>query len=269
MEMEAFVEIHRAWQRLGYPFGSLVPSYATSIGSSADRPNSLAELVGIVLSDGVKYPSVLIDRMRFANGTPYETNFSRQDTTSKRLLSPEVCRTVKAALLDIVEKGTAVRGYRAFPLSEGDYIPLGGKTGTGDQRFETVSKSGQVLESRVVNRTATFVFFLGDRFFGTLTAHVHGDVAKEYGFTSSLPVQLLKMMRPSLMPLLLLPVEQRGRPEGFPMASVTSGRMGFPAIPASLQVPYSPGVSAKTLSTILMGPAVQDTNQEAVFQPGE
>lgn len=269
MEMEAFLDIHKAWQRLGYPFGSLVPSFATAIGSSADRPNALAELVGIVLNDGVKYPSVLIDRMRFANGTPYETNFARQDTSYQRLLSPEICRTVKAALLDIVEKGTAVRGFKAFPLSNDAYIPLGGKTGTGDQRFETVSKSGQVLESRVVNRTATFVFFLGDRFFGTLTAHVHGDVAKEYGFTSSLPVQLLKMLRPSLMPLLQLPLEQRGRPEGFPMASVNQGRLGLPAIPASLKVPYSPGISAQTLSKILMGPAVPDTNREPVFKPNE
>ncbi|MEO6096494.1 MAG: transglycosylase domain-containing protein, partial [Fibrobacteria bacterium] len=179
MELEAFLEIHRAWQRLGYPFGSLVPSYATSIGSSADRPNSLAELVGIILNDGVRHPSVLIDRLRFGEGTPYETIFSRSDTTSERLLAPEICRTVRASLLDIVEKGTAVRGYKAFPLAGGGYIPLGGKTGTGDQRFETFGRGGQLLESRTVNRTATFVFFLGDRFFGTLTAHVHGQEAEK------------------------------------------------------------------------------------------
>ena len=47
METEAFQEIHRMWKRLGYPFDSLVPSYATAIGSSADRPAALAELVGI------------------------------------------------------------------------------------------------------------------------------------------------------------------------------------------------------------------------------
>ena len=32
-----------ARKRLGYPFGSLVPSYATSLGSSADRPAALAK----------------------------------------------------------------------------------------------------------------------------------------------------------------------------------------------------------------------------------
>lgn len=261
MELEAFLEIHRAWQRLGYPFGSLVPSYATSIGSSADRPNALAELVGIILNDGVRHPSVLIDRLRFGEGTPYETVFSRADTSSKRLLAPEICRTLKATLLDIVEKGTAVRGYKAFPLQGGGYIPLGGKTGTGDQRFETFGKGGQLLESRTVNRTATFVFFLGDRFFGTLTAHVHGEEAKNYGFTSSLPVALLKLMGPSLMPM-LQPRETHGRPEDFPIASpygAGGADGGQRPMPSVLQVPRNPAMTAETLSKMLQGPSVPDT----------
>jgi membrane peptidoglycan carboxypeptidase len=258
MELEAFLEIHRAWQRLGYPFGSLVPSYATSIGSSADRPNALAELVGIILNDGVRHPSVLIDRLRFGEGTPYETIFSRSDTASKRLLAPEICRAIKASLLDIVEKGTAVRGYKAFPLPGGGYIPLGGKTGTGDQRFETFGRGGQLLESRTVNRTATFVFFLGDRFFGTLTAHVHGQEAEKYGFTSSLPVALLKLMGPSLMPM-LQNREVHGRPEDFPIA-VEPQENGAPRMPSALRVPRNPAMTAETLSKMLQGPAVPDTN---------
>lgn len=257
MEVEAFLEIHRAWQRLGYPFGSLVPSYATAIGSSADRPNSLAELVGIILNDGVKYPSGLIDRLRFAEGTPYETVFSRADAAPKRLLAPEICRTLKPCLLDIVEKGTAARGYKAFPLPGGGYIPLGGKTGTGDQRFETFGKGGQLLESRAVNRTATFVFFLGDRFFGTLTAHVHGQEADKYGFTSALPVSILRLMAPDLMPL-LAPRERHGRPEDFPLAADETGPR---RLPAPMTVPHRPAVDAATLSKMLLGPAVPDTNQ--------
>jgi hypothetical protein len=43
LERKAFAEIHRNWKSLGYPFESLVPSLATTIGSSADRPASLAE----------------------------------------------------------------------------------------------------------------------------------------------------------------------------------------------------------------------------------
>ncbi|MEO7426169.1 MAG: glycosyl transferase family 51, partial [Fibrobacteria bacterium] len=259
MELEAFLEIHRAWQRLGYPFGSLVPSYATAIGSSADRPNALAELVGIVLNDGISYHSALIDRLRFAEGTPYETVFTGADAVPRRLLDPEICRRIKVSLLDIVEKGTAVRGYKAFPLKEGGYIPLGGKTGTGDQRFETFGKDGQLLESRTVNRTATFVFVLGDRFFGTLTAHVHGEVAKDYGFTSALSVALLKLMQPSLMPM-LQPREHQGRPEDFPIAAAPAGRASITLLPGAMQVPHNPAMTAEMLSKMLQGPAVPDTN---------
>ena len=73
LEEEAFERIHEAWRRLGYPFDRLVPSYATSIGSSADRPEALAELVGILLADGVWQPAVRVEDLHFAENTPYET----------------------------------------------------------------------------------------------------------------------------------------------------------------------------------------------------
>ena len=38
LEEDAFRQIHQAWRRLGYPFDSLVPSYATAIGSSGTIP---------------------------------------------------------------------------------------------------------------------------------------------------------------------------------------------------------------------------------------
>ena len=49
-----------------------------------------------------------------------------------------------------------------------------------------------------MNRTATFVFFLGDDHFGTLTAFVPGKAADSFRFTSALPVQVLKGMAPIL-----------------------------------------------------------------------
>ena len=108
------------------------------------------------------------------------------------------------------------------------------------------------------NRTATFAFFLGDRFFGTLTAHVHGEEADKYGFTSSLPVAILKVMAPDLMPL-LAPREVHGRPSDFPVAGAeTEGRP--PAMGPALKVPRHPAVDAATLSRMLLGPAVPDTN---------
>jgi hypothetical protein len=81
-------------------------------------------------------------------------------------------------------------------------LVAGGKTGTGDHRFERFGRGGEVIESTVVNRTATFVFFLGDRFFGVISAHVAGPDAAAYGFTSALPTQLLKSLAPLLEPVL-------------------------------------------------------------------
>ncbi|KHL73769.1 hypothetical protein PpSQ1_13950, partial [Pseudomonas putida] len=79
---------------------------------------------------------------------------------------------------------------------------MGGKTGTGDNRIESFGAGGRLIGSRSLNRTATFVFFLGDNHFGTLTAFVPGRSAEAFKFTSALPVQVLKGMAPILMPYL-------------------------------------------------------------------
>jgi hypothetical protein len=201
LEVEAFREIHRQWQRLGYPFDSLVPSYATTLGASADRPAALAELMGIIVNDGVRKPSVLIKTLHFADGTPYETMLRPRTGDGERVLPAEVAHAVRGLLRDVVENGTAKRAKGAFTRADGSVIPLGGKTGTGDHRFDVFGRHGQLLESRVVNRSATFVFAIGDSYFGTLTAYVPGAQAAHYDFTSALPVQLLKVLAPSLLPL--------------------------------------------------------------------
>ena len=201
VEVEGFLEIHRAWQRLGYPFDSLVPSYATAIGSSADRPAALAELVGILLNDGMRLPTVRVERLHFAEATPYETTTVRKKHEGKQVLNAEVAAITRRAMLRVVEQGTARRIHKAFVGADGAPIEVGGKTGTGDHRFDTYGSHGQLISSRVVSREATFVFFIGDRFFGTVTAYVPGPKAAGYSFTSSLPVQILKIISPSLMPL--------------------------------------------------------------------
>jgi len=202
LEVEAFLEIHRVWKRLGYPFDSLVPSYATAIGSSADRPASLTELVGIILNGGVQYPVARIDKLQFASGTPYETLLRRKEFAGQRVLPLEVASVVRRALIDVAERGTAQQIRGAFIRSDGTPVAVGGKTGTGDNRYNIYGQNGQLIESRVINRAAVFVFFIGDRFFGTITAYVPGAAAAGYGFTSSLPVQVLKMMAPTLKPMI-------------------------------------------------------------------
>jgi membrane peptidoglycan carboxypeptidase len=202
LEEEAFHRITESWRRLGYPFESLVPSLATAIGSSADRPAALAELMGIIVNDGVRQPTVRIPRLHFAAGTPFEAVIGLGPLDGKPVLKPEICRTLRKALTDVVQNGTARRIAGSFKDSAGQPIPMGGKTGTGDHRLDRYGPGGQLIESRAVNRTATFVFFIGDRFFGTMTAFVHGPDAEHYRFTSALPVQLLKALAPALQPLI-------------------------------------------------------------------
>lgn len=202
LEEDAFGRIHEAWRRLGYPFASLVPSYATAIGSSADRPEALAELIGIILNDGIWQPSVRIERLHFATDTPYETVLGRAPAAPRRVLAPEIAARVRAALVDIVEAGTAQRLHGAFV--DGDQAPMvvGAKTGTGDHRKKQFARGGRLVREEVVNRTATVVFFIGESFFGNLTVYVPGPAAADFGFTSSLPAQLLRAMAPALQPLL-------------------------------------------------------------------
>ena len=202
LEVEAFLEILKVWKRLGYPFESLVPSYATAIGSSADRPASLTELVGIIMNDGIKYPVVRINELHFASGTPYETLLKRREIKGERVLPPEICTVVRRALIDVAEKGTAQQIRGSFIGSDGTPIPVGGKTGTGDNRRDVYGQRGQLLESHVINRAAVFVFFIGDRFFGTITAYVPGQQAAGYNYTSSLPVRILKIIAPALKPMI-------------------------------------------------------------------
>ena len=85
---------------------------------------------------------------------------------------------------------------------DGTEILIGGKTGTGDHRYVTFSSPGVVKDSRAVNRSATFVFFIGDRFFGTMTAFVPGADAANYTFTSALSTQVMKHLLPILKPLI-------------------------------------------------------------------
>jgi hypothetical protein len=69
---------------------------------------------------------------------------------------------------------------------------VGGKTGSGDNRYET--KKG----SRAISRTGTFAFYIGDRYFGVITAYVGEEKASIYVFTSALPVTALKLIAPTL-----------------------------------------------------------------------
>jgi membrane peptidoglycan carboxypeptidase len=202
MEIEAFLDIHQRWQRVGYPFDHLVPSLATALGSSGDRPAALAELIGIIQNDGIRLPTLRIDSLHFAADTPYDTRLANDPERGKRVLPSEVAAAMREALSQVVDGGTAKRVQGSFKLADGSILAMGGKTGTGDNRIESIGSGGRILSSRAINRTATFVFYLGANHFGTLTAFVPGKAAEGFRFTSALPVQVLKGMAPILNPYL-------------------------------------------------------------------
>jgi len=196
LERDAFVPIHKDWQRVGYPFDALIPSYATAIGTSGDRPDALAELMGVIISTGYRYPAVRISRLRFAEGSPYETVLKAAPAVGPRVLRPEIARVVRLGLIDVVQNGTARRANDAVAGADGKPLQIGGKTGTGDNRQHRFGRGGRSMGSDARSRTATFVFFAGDRFFGTVTAYVEGPEADQYSFTSALPAQLFKALAP-------------------------------------------------------------------------
>ena len=201
MEEEAFDEIHKRWKRQGYPFSTLVPSLGTALGSSGDTPAALAELAGIILNGGVHFPNARVTGLHFGEGTPMETELRRKPVNPDRVLAPPVAAVLRQAMVGVVEQGTARPGFQALRTRNNEYLTIGGKTGTGDNRMEQYGPGGVLISSKVVNRTATFVFTIGDRYFGTLVAYVPGPEAANFDFTSALPVMIFRHLAPSLLPI--------------------------------------------------------------------
>ncbi|MDP1772862.1 MAG: transglycosylase domain-containing protein [Methylobacter sp.] len=233
LEDEAFKQIHTAWDRLGYPFGSLTPSYATSIGASGDRPAALAELMGIIRNDGTRLPIVRFDSLHYAQATPYETVLDKVPEQGLQVLAPEVAKAARGALIGVVEAGTAGRLKGIYKSADGKPLSVGGKTGTGDHRREIWGAGGRLIDSIFISRAATFTFFLGDRFFGVITAYVAGPDAEKYHFTSSLPVQIIKFLEPTLAPLVNKPADGAASQLLANVKTVAAGKVDDPAVVSS------------------------------------
>jgi membrane peptidoglycan carboxypeptidase len=196
-ERDAFDRMVPYWRKLGFPFEELVPSYATAIGSSSDRPVALAELMGIILNDGVRRPVVSINRIGFGLNTPYHSLYERKPEAGTRVMNEAVARSVRSVLVEAVDSGTGRRIAGAF-MADDRPIPAGGKTGSGDNRRKLVNRRAEVIDSEALNRTATFAFHIGDRYFGAVVAYVAGPAADRHAFTSALPVAVLRLLAPSI-----------------------------------------------------------------------
>mgnify|MGYP005811878623 CR=1 FL=1 len=218
IEQDAFARMAPSWRRLGFPFEELVPSLATAIGSSSDRPDALAELMGIILNDGVRLPTVAVQRLRFAVGTPYETVCEPAPEPAARVMSATVARALRPVLAGVTTRGTARRLAGAFVDAAGAAIEVGGKTGSGDNRYKTFAQGGAVTSARPVSRTAVFAFYVGDRYFGVITASVTGREAGTFHFTSTLPVAVLKLLAPAIQDRIQerRPVEDADTPHASP-----------------------------------------------------
>ncbi len=197
-EQDAFQRMTPVWQKLGFPFAHLVPSYATAIGSSGDRPAALATLMGILLNDGFRRPNLRFTRVEFAAGTPYDTVMQPEQQKRERVLPEAVARAILPVLAGVVQNGTGARVAGVYKLSNGKPLLVGGKTGSGDNEYKAIGRYGQTIAETPVNRTAIFVFYIGDKYFGAITAYVPGSEAAHYSFTSSLPVALLKLLAPAI-----------------------------------------------------------------------
>ncbi len=202
VELQAYDAIGKSWRTLGYPFQTITPSFASAIGAAGDRPDALAHLIGIIANDGQTHRAESIDTLTFAAGTPYETRFGRAPSPGHQAISPEIVACARSLLRDVVIGGTGARLAAGLPLGDGRTLEVYGKTGTGDQRFDVYARGARLIESRKVNRTAVFVFVIGNRFYGTLTAYAHEPYAARYNYTSAMAVQLLKSLGPSLAPVL-------------------------------------------------------------------
>ncbi len=158
----------------------------------------MEELMGIIANDGVRRPTLSIQELRFASDTPYHTVFQPAPGSGERMLPVPVARALRRVLAEVVESGTARRVAGAFQEPGGKPIVVGGKTGSGDNRFDTFGGRGRLISSRPVSRTAAFAFYIGDRYFGIITASVAGKAAGQYQFTSALPVTVLKLLAPQI-----------------------------------------------------------------------
>ncbi|HAX91948.1 MAG TPA: hypothetical protein DCY07_07055, partial [Rhodospirillaceae bacterium] len=172
------------------------------------------------------------EKLHFAPATPFETVLMPAGEKVERVLDPAIARVARAAMTEVVENGTARRLRGAYVDEEGKPLIIGGKTGTGDHRYDEYGAGHRLISSRVVNRTGTIVFFIGDKFFGTVTAHVAGEEAGNYKFTSALSAQVLKSLAPVLQPMIAPPKP----PEPAPPPAET------PVVPADGAAPVVPAV---------------------------
>ena len=154
-------------------------------------------------------PTLRLDKIDFAAGTPYENAYG---------IPPARRRTRTAWRGHTGRPGNAgACGGRRYGKTPARRLHATGRLshhhGRKDRHGRSpaskrTARGGVVLSSRVVSRSGTLVFYIGDRHFGTLTAYVAGPEAAKYKFTSALPAQILKALAPKLINEINRPEQQ-------------------------------------------------------------
>ena len=229
LEKEAFGHLYQSVKKKGFPFSKLVDSLATAIGASGATPDFLADFSGMVQNDGLRKAKVRYESVAIGINTPYQRQYRAIATPEERVMPTEVAKTLKSAMIDVVEEGTARRLKDAVKLSDGTALPVFGKTGTSDGLLET-NDGG--LKSQ--GRNGVFMFGVGDKFHGTLVVNVPGKYALKYKFTSAIAAQMVKyilastpeiqdmldrahgVIRPKIRSVVLLPEDQIKKEQAIP-----------------------------------------------------
>lgn len=165
-----------------------------------------------------------MEELHFAEGTPFETRMAHEESVGERVMAPEVAQLLRTAMVDVVENGTGRRMRGVLRRPDGTTLTVGGKTGTGVNLHRVFGPGGTIVASRIVNRTAAFVFFFKDRYYGVVTAYVPGAAADGFRFTSTLTTHLLRELAPVLEELArdgsgAAPVEATDRAGTLPVTS--------------------------------------------------
>src|SRR5262245_9722277 len=161
-------------------------------------------------------------------------------------MSQPVARALRQALAGVVENGTARRVHGVFQNPDGTPMTMGGKTGSGDNRVDSFASGGRLIASRPVSRTAAFVFYVGDRYYGVVTASVLGSQSGNYVFTSALPLDVLRRFA------LGLPGNTGGAPNLVALASppAAARESTRPAAPAPAPAAaISPSAGSQSVSS--------------------
>ncbi|RDV39014.1 hypothetical protein DV096_00115 [Bradymonadaceae bacterium TMQ3] len=181
IEEEVFGALQQEWARAGYPFERLTPSLATALGSSGDRPASLARLVAAVRGGGSVPALSHVRLVRLFEGTPYETWLRPTKTQPVRAFGPEVAAAVETLLIRVARRGTGHASGSPWHTGAARW-EVGGKTGTSDHVLLVRDRAGRVIERRPVARSGAWVFFAGPCLVGTVVMYEEGEDAATHHF---------------------------------------------------------------------------------------